>query len=152
MCRCVVYFLCKQITSTKPNLIFWRPITLASILTAAVVVGVSSKCWFSDPYKLTHIARTTPPSLVINILAQFNPQGRQCFTASIDPSDTSVATEVRKHSLNDSKCEDLGWICEPCISLRGLWCLERNAQHTIPWLARRLSIKTCQLKSESMVD
>ena len=46
-----------------------------------------------------------------------------------------ITKEVRKHSENDQKCEELGWICVSlAVEASGAWGME--AQHTFSRLAR----------------
>ena len=58
----------------------------------------------------------------------------------------AASAEVRKHTENDPKCEELGYICVPlAVEAYGAWGIE--AQRTISRLAHRLCIETNQTMS-----
>ena len=66
--------------------------------------------------------------------------------AGICAGAAALAGEARKHSANDEKCGDLGWICVPLVAeTYGAWGPEAMA--CFCQLASRLSIRLQKPKS-----
>ena len=63
----------------------------------------------------------------------------------------ALATEGRKHRVNDAKCGELGWLCVPLVSeTYGAWGNE--ATEAFSQLASRLAALTCRPKSAALKD
>ena len=61
----------------------------------------------------------------------------------------ALAAEARKHTANDPKCEELGWVCVPlAVETYGNWGEE--ARSTINQLASCLSIVSLLHKSRAI--
>ena len=59
---------------------------------------------------------------------------------------TSEAAELRKHTVNDAKCAELGWVSIPLVvESYGAW--GKEAQQSFSKLATRLAVHGCVQKS-----
>ena len=57
----------------------------------------------------------------------------------------AYTAECRKHSSDDPKCQELGWVCIPlAVETYGNW--DKEAQNTFSCLASLLSISQCSPK------
>ncbi|KAL5494182.1 hypothetical protein EMCRGX_G015464 [Ephydatia muelleri] len=57
----------------------------------------------------------------------------------------AYTAECWKHSSNDPKCQELGWVCIPlAVETYGNW--DKEAQNTFSCLASLLSISQCSPK------
>ena len=66
--------------------------------------------------------------------------------AGVSAGSAALATEGRKHRVNDAKCGELGWLCVPLVAeIYGAWGNE--AVEAFSQLASRLATLTCRPKS-----
>ena len=58
----------------------------------------------------------------------------------------ALAAEVRKHSSNDAKCLELGWLCVPiAVETDGCWSAKAMSRLTTHLATRGNSQAICQL-------
>ena len=63
----------------------------------------------------------------------------------------SEAAELRKHTANDAKCAELGWVSIPLVAESyGAW--GKEAQQSFPKLASRLAVHGCVPKSKATFE
>ena len=63
----------------------------------------------------------------------------------------SEATELRKHTANDTKCAELGWVSIPLVvESYGAW--GKEAQQSFSKLASRLAVHGCVPKSMATLE
>ena len=66
--------------------------------------------------------------------------------AGVSVGSAALATEGRKHTANDAKCKELGWLCVPLVAeTYDAWGNE--AIEAFSQLASRLATLTCRPKS-----
>ena len=61
---------------------------------------------------------------------------------------SALFAEARKHSANDSKCAELGWVCIP-LAVESYGCWGTEAQQSFSRLAAHLAIQMGCSKSQA---
>ena len=44
--------------------------------------------------------------------------------ASVTAGSAAIAAQIRKHTVNDGRCSELGWVCIPLVETYGCWGTE----------------------------
>ena len=88
--------------------------------------------------------RGEPAAFDISVVSPLN--SNVLSAAGARAGAASEAAELRKHTVNDAKYAELGWVSIPLVvESYGAWCKE--AQQSFSKLASRLAVQGCVPKS-----
>ncbi|KAL5500204.1 hypothetical protein EMCRGX_G011723 [Ephydatia muelleri] len=93
--------------------------------------------------------RGKPAAFDVTVTSPLTPVSLNNASASVGAA--AYAAECRKHAANDTRCQELGWLCIPlAVETYGNW--EKEAQSVFSRLASLLSISKAIPKSKTLSE
>ena len=93
--------------------------------------------------------RGKPAAFDVTVTSPLTPVSLNNTSALVGAA--AYAAECRKHAANDTRCQELGWLCIPlAVETYGNW--EKEAQSVFSRLASLLSISKAIPKSKTLSE
>ena len=125
------WWSCGNQTQSPANHFYRSRVLHVIVFTSLYVLRLAEAFWESTANTVQQMCLWLLPLWVILL----NQQELQLIQQSA----------CRKHSSNDPKCQELGWVCIPlAVETYGNW--DKEAQNTFSCLASLLSISQCSPK------